>query len=78
MGLFSRADKTEIVKEKPEINEERYDEADGTDLNLVALAAQYVPGSEAERRFVRKIDMHIVPTIWGLYTLSYLDRANIG
>lgn len=60
----------------------------------------YQPGSEAERKLVRKIDLHIVcsfyfgakvsplklicltydqvPAIWVLYTLSYLDRANIG
>ncbi len=50
----------------------------GVEPNAVALAAQYVPGSEAERKFIRKIDLHIVPCIWGLYTLSYLDRANIG
>ncbi|BEI84584.1 hypothetical protein CcaverHIS002_0411880 [Cutaneotrichosporon cavernicola] len=43
-----------------------------------ALAASYVPGSEAEKKFLRKIDMRIVPCIWALYTLSYLDRANIG
>ncbi|KAK1222249.1 hypothetical protein PQX77_014882 [Marasmius sp. AFHP31] len=39
---------------------------------------EYTPGSEAEKRLVRKIDLHIIPTIWVLYTLSYLDRANIG
>ncbi|PBK59974.1 MFS general substrate transporter [Armillaria solidipes] len=38
----------------------------------------YEPGSEVEKRLVRKIDRHIVPTVWVLYTLSYLDRANIG
>ncbi|TYJ55252.1 hypothetical protein B9479_004082 [Cryptococcus floricola] len=46
--------------------------------NPVELAAEYVPGSDAEKRLVRKIDKRILPTIWGLYTLSYLDRANIG
>lgn len=50
----------------------------GEDVDAIALAAQYVPGSEAERKLVRKIDRRIVPCIWGLYTLSYLDRANIG
>ncbi|KAK0187187.1 major facilitator superfamily domain-containing protein [Armillaria mellea] len=40
--------------------------------------AVYEPGSEVEKRLVRKIDRHIVPTVWVLYTLSYLDRANIG
>ncbi|KAJ7736741.1 major facilitator superfamily domain-containing protein [Mycena maculata] len=39
---------------------------------------KYQPGSEAERKLVRKIDMRIVPTIWLLYVVSYLDRANIG
>ncbi|KAF5327985.1 hypothetical protein D9758_017790 [Tetrapyrgos nigripes] len=38
----------------------------------------YAPGSGKERQLVRKIDYRIVPTIWVLYTLSYLDRANIG
>jgi hypothetical protein len=48
------------------------------DPNMVALASTYVPGSEEEKRFVRRIDKRIIPTIWALYTLSYLDRANIG
>ncbi|KAK0218770.1 major facilitator superfamily domain-containing protein [Armillaria fumosa] len=38
----------------------------------------YEPGSEVEKRLVRRIDRHIVPTVWVLYTLSYLDRATIG
>ncbi|KAL5513452.1 hypothetical protein ACEPAH_3851 [Sanghuangporus vaninii] len=39
---------------------------------------EYQSGSEAEKKLLRKIDLHIVPTLWVLYTLSYLDRANIG
>lgn len=46
--------------------------------DILALAATYVPGSDAEKAFVRKIDRHIIPTVWVLYTFSYLDRANIG
>ncbi|KAI5119148.1 hypothetical protein M0805_005227 [Coniferiporia weirii] len=38
----------------------------------------YQPDPEAEKRLKRKIDLRIVPAIWILYTLSYLDRANIG
>ncbi|KAK7041458.1 hypothetical protein VNI00_009324 [Paramarasmius palmivorus] len=37
----------------------------------------YEPDTELEKRLVRKIDKRIVPTVWVLYTLSYLDRANI-
>lgn len=58
---------------------EYYEGSDAMANNdIVALAAAYVPGSDAEKAFVRKIDRHIIPTIWVLYTLSYLDRANIG
>ncbi|QIX00533.1 hypothetical protein AMS68_006050 [Peltaster fructicola] len=31
-----------------------------------------------ERRLVRKLDLHIVPVVMLLYTLSFLDRVNIG
>jgi hypothetical protein len=47
------------------------------DKNSVSLNT-YVPGSEAERKLLRKIDLRIVPCIWILYCVSYLDRANIG
>ncbi|VDB86682.1 unnamed protein product [Peniophora sp. CBMAI 1063] len=39
---------------------------------------RYIPGSEAEKRLVRKLDLRIIPAIWLLYVASYLDRANIG
>ena len=38
--------------------------------NIIALAATYTPGSEEERRLVRKIDRRLVPCIWGLYSGS--------
>jgi hypothetical protein len=46
--------------------------------NMASLAATYTPGSPEEKALLWKIDKRIVPCIWGLYTLSYLDRANIG
>ncbi|KAH7134689.1 major facilitator superfamily domain-containing protein [Dactylonectria estremocensis] len=33
---------------------------------------------EAERRLVRKLDLHIIPLIMTLYLFSFLDRVNIG
>ncbi|ORY26022.1 MFS transporter [Naematelia encephala] len=59
-------------------NEEWHEGEDTVDPAILELAAQYVPGSDAEKALVRKIDKRIIPCIWGLYTLSYLDRANIG
>ncbi|KAK4930128.1 hypothetical protein LTR28_011689, partial [Elasticomyces elasticus] len=32
----------------------------------------------AEKRLVRKLDVHIIPVVMLLYLLSFLDRVNIG
>lgn len=42
------------------------------------LAAQWVEGTEEEKRLRRKLDWRILPCTWVLYLLGYLDRANIG
>ncbi|EHY54946.1 putative transporter [Exophiala dermatitidis] len=34
--------------------------------------------TEAEKRVIRKLDIHIVPLIMVLYLLSFMDRVNIG
>ncbi|KAH8196070.1 hypothetical protein TruAng_009756 [Truncatella angustata] len=38
----------------------------------------YVIDTEEERKLVRKIDLYILPTMWIMYLLSYMDRTNIG
>jgi hypothetical protein len=44
----------------------------------LALALQnYVPGSEAEKKLVRKVDLIMIPTVWCMYILAVLDRSNI-
>ncbi|KLT38881.1 MFS general substrate transporter [Cutaneotrichosporon oleaginosum] len=45
---------------------------------IEAAASEYVPGSVEEKRLVRKIDLHLLPTLWVMYILNYLDRTNIG
>ncbi|POS71823.1 phthalate transporter [Diaporthe helianthi] len=35
-------------------------------------------GSAEERALLRKIDMRLVPCVWIMYLMSYLDRSNIG
>lgn len=35
----------------------------------------YEPDTEEERRLVRKIDLYILPTMWLMYLLSYMDRT---
>lgn len=43
---------------------------------LIALQ-NYVPDSSEEKRLVRKTDMVLLPTLWWMYILAYLDRGNI-
>jgi hypothetical protein len=45
---------------------------------LAAWNEPYVPGSDEERRMVRKIDAHMMPILWLMYVLNYIDRTNIG
>ncbi|GLA88230.1 hypothetical protein AtubIFM56815_002672 [Aspergillus tubingensis] len=33
---------------------------------------------EEEKALVRKVDLTLLPTIWIMYLLSYMDRTNIG
>lgn len=35
----------------------------------------YVPGSDEEKKVVRKIDLFLLPTIFLMYLLSYMDRT---
>jgi hypothetical protein len=78
------------------VSHDYVEDSGSVDLNAVAMAATYVPGTDAEKALVWKIDKHIIvsllvtwgplsplsllsqPTIWLLYMLGYLDRANIG
>ncbi|KAG9813736.1 hypothetical protein KCU68_g19831, partial [Aureobasidium melanogenum] len=46
--------------------------------NTVAALDGYIPDSQEEHKLVRKIDLYLLPTIWLMYLLSYMDRTNSG
>ena len=52
-------------------------EVSGTnmDQNKDDLLASYVPDTEEEKALVRKFDLYLLPTIWLMYLLSYMDRT---
>ncbi|KAH7148213.1 allantoate permease [Dactylonectria macrodidyma] len=50
----------------------------GHDFELEIALANYVPGSDAEKRLVRKMDCIMMPALWLMYILAYIDRQNIG
>ncbi|KAK5739024.1 hypothetical protein LTR17_005542 [Elasticomyces elasticus] len=41
-------------------------------------ADQTMEQQKEEKALVRKIDLYLLPTIWIMYLLSYMDRTNIG
>ncbi|TVY38109.1 MFS transporter [Lachnellula occidentalis] len=47
-------------------------------LNMHGAVDGYIPDTDEEKRLVRKIDLYLLPTIWIMYLLSYVDRTNIG
>jgi hypothetical protein len=46
-------------------------------LKLQRGLESYVPGSDAEKRLVRKLDLYMMPSLWFMYILAYIDRQNI-
>ncbi|KAF5566565.1 major facilitator superfamily transporter [Fusarium napiforme] len=47
------------------------------DEELTIALANYVPDTAEERRLIRKIDFTLLPCLWWMYVLAYLDRGNI-
>ncbi len=37
----------------------------------------YQPGTDAEKRLVRKIDIRLMPMLWLMYVFNYVDRTNV-
>ncbi|TDZ32024.1 MFS transporter prlL [Colletotrichum spinosum] len=64
-------DKTET----PTSNEHEHAIAKEAEL---ADVDDYVPGTDEEKALVRKIDLYILPLMFLMYLLSYMDRTNIG
>jgi hypothetical protein len=50
------------------------DNAEPTEAELLA---NYVPGTDEEKKLVRKIDLYLLPMLWVMYILNYVDRTNI-
>lgn len=40
--------------------------------------ASYEIDPEAEKKLLRKLDLRVVPVLWFLFMLAFLDRTNIG
>lgn len=60
------------IDKKPQITSGELNDED-----VLAALQQYTPDSAEEKRLVRKIDMVLLPVLWWMYILAYLDRGNI-
>lgn len=47
------------------------------DEQLELALANYVPGTDLEKQLVRKVDWYMIPTLWGMCVLCFLNRNNI-
>ncbi|KPM43817.1 hypothetical protein AK830_g2780 [Neonectria ditissima] len=48
------------------------------DNELLRALREYQPGTVEEKKLVRKIDAFLMPILWIMYILNYIDRTNIG
>ncbi|KAM5355029.1 hypothetical protein ACJ41O_001675 [Fusarium nematophilum] len=47
------------------------------DEEMAIALHNYIPDTAEEKRLVRKIDFILLPCLWWMYVLAYLDRGNI-
>lgn len=55
--------------------EEYLRQIEDTKCDVQDVASDYVPGTDEEKRLVRKIDSFLLPTIFLMYLFSYMDRT---
>ncbi|KAH8175177.1 major facilitator superfamily protein [Sarocladium implicatum] len=58
-------------------NEEHHEQT-GMTHELSEALRNYTPGSPEEKKLVKKIDLFLMPMLWIMYILNYVDRMNIG
>jgi len=77
-SAFTNAKMVDLFDAKDESPEMReYQIPDNVDSELAEAVRNYVPGTAEERKLVRKIDLFLMPTLWIMYILNYVDRTNI-
>lgn len=56
---------------------EEHHEQVGISQELSDALRNYTPGSPEEKKLVKKIDLFLMPMLWVMYILNYVDRMNI-
>lgn len=48
------------------------------DIEIAEALQKYVPDTDEEKKLLRKIDLRLIPILWLMYILNFVDRTNIG
>lgn len=62
-------------RDKPSSDHDDEAQVDMTKHHEDVAIDDYVPDTEEEKKLVRKIDLFLLPAIWGMYLLSYMVRT---
>jgi hypothetical protein len=70
---------TETEKTQVEMNDLKPGDTNAVleDHELAEALRNFVPGTAEEKKLVRKIDFYLMPILWVMYILNYVDRTNI-
>ncbi|KAI9048381.1 hypothetical protein LZ554_007217 [Drepanopeziza brunnea f. sp. 'monogermtubi'] len=68
----------ELARVEMEDYPSKEDAMDQEAFELQQAIRNYIPNTDAEKKLVRKIDLHLIPILWIMYVLNYVDRTNIG
>jgi hypothetical protein len=47
------------------------------DNELAESLRNFIPNTAEEKKLVRKVDLFLMPCLWIMYILNYVDRTNI-
>jgi hypothetical protein len=62
-----------VSQQEPDLNNQNLT----NDEELSIALQSYTPDTEEEKKLVRKIDFVLLPCLWWMYVLAYLDRGNV-
>lgn len=60
-----------------EMREEKTSTVLSNEPEMAEALRNYVPHTAEEKKLVRKIDLFLMPILWIMYILNYVDRTNI-
>ncbi|CRK22447.1 hypothetical protein BN1723_002886 [Verticillium longisporum] len=68
----------DLDKEQVSAKEHQAPNTGSLDPELAEAIRNFVPGTSEEKKLVKKIDLFLMPMLWIMYILNYIDRTNIG